>query len=405
MSQPKVLIAGAGLGGLCLAQGLKKAGVDFHVYERDQASSQRLQGYRIRVHSEGTDALKQCLPAEIYDLFEKTCAEMRTGPGNTADPVTGEIIPQQHAMGRGTPPMFRDPRTVDRRVFRDVLLTRLEEHVTFGKEVDHFTTNGSDSVTLFFKDDSSASGTLLVGADGIHSAVRKQHLPKNQPLDTCGRIIFGKTPLTSELTETFPSELLQRMSMIRDPTAPIPSFTLLEPIVFAPPESRPSHPDLPKDYVYWVMATQKDDLDTIITPEQSRGRITSDVAFATAKKVTAHWHPSLQALFELQDISQTSIMPINTNLPTTLTWETTPTVTLIGDAAHTMPPTAGSGCVTALRDAGVLVDMIEKNGIKDGVAAYEQSMKEYAAETIERSLQAAVKSFGYKPREEWQVAE
>ncbi|KAI9649253.1 hypothetical protein NHQ30_001821 [Ciborinia camelliae] len=95
MSQLKVLIAGAGLGGLCLAQGLKKAGIGFHVYERDKASDYRLQGYRIRIHSEGTDALRECLPNDIYQRFEDTCAEMRIGPGSQADPLTGEILPHQ----------------------------------------------------------------------------------------------------------------------------------------------------------------------------------------------------------------------------------------------------------------------------------------------------------------------
>lgn len=406
MSQPKVLIAGAGLGGLCLAQGLKKSGIDFHIYERDKASDYRLQGYRIRIHSEGTDALKQCLPDDIYQLFEDTCPEMRIGPGSQADPSTGEILPHQPQMGRG-PPMFRDARTVDRRVLRDVLLTGLEDHVSFGKELKGYTTNNVDSITISFSDDTSATGTLLVAADGVHSRVRKQLLPSHIPLDTGGRIIFGKTPLSTELTDTFPPEMLKRMSMIRDPNATIPSFTLLEPIIFPTSSSLPSHLNLPKDYVYWVTCTQESDLASILTPllSQTNGQITSDVAITISKTLTSHFHPSLQTLFNQQDPTQTNIISISTHPSPLPSWESNPTITLLGDAAHVMPPTGASGCVTALRDAGNLVKLICEKGVGEGVRAYEEEMRGYGSEVIERSLDVAVKMFGFKERGEWKGVE
>ncbi|THV52075.1 hypothetical protein BGAL_0090g00270, partial [Botrytis galanthina] len=290
MSQPKVLIAGAGIGGLCLAQGLKKAGIDFHVYERDQASDYRLQGYRIRIHSEGTDALQQCLPDDIYQLFEDTCAEMRLGPGSQADPLTGEILPPQaQQFGKGPPPMFRNARTVDRRVFRDVLLTGLENHVSFGKEFSHYTTNNSDSITITFSDHTSATGTLLIGADGVHSRVRKQFLPSHIPLDTGGRIIYGKTPLSTELTDTFPPEMLRSMSIIRDPHGPTPSITLLEPITFKlRSASSPALPiALPHPYIYWVTSTQESDLARLPVPHNPQ---------SLSQSLTSHFHPSLHPL-------------------------------------------------------------------------------------------------------------
>ncbi|KAF7955968.1 hypothetical protein EAE96_004889 [Botrytis aclada] len=403
MSQPKILIAGAGLGGLCLAQGLKKAGIDFHVYERDQASDYRLQGYRIRIHSEGTDALQQCLPDDIYQLFEDTCAEMRLGPGSQADPLTGEILPPQpQQFGKGPPPMFRNARTVDRRVFRDVLLTGLENHVSFGKEFSHYTTNNRDSITITFADHTSATGSLLIGADGVHSRVRKQFLPSHIPLDTGGRIIYGKTPLSPNLTSTFPSAMLKSMSIIRDPHGPVPSITLLEPITFSPPtESSPPLPiALPKPYIYWVTSTQETDLARLPTP-------ISSLSLSLSQTLTSHFHPSLRPLFTHQSpiSTHTSLLPITTHPSPLPTWPSTPTLTLLGDAAHAMPPTGASGCVTALRDAGNLVRLLVERGVKDGVALYEEEMREYGSATIERSVEAAVQMFGFKAREEWRNVE
>ena len=44
-----VIIVGGGLGGLTLAQGLKKNGISCAVYEKDMSRTDRLQGYRIVV--------------------------------------------------------------------------------------------------------------------------------------------------------------------------------------------------------------------------------------------------------------------------------------------------------------------------------------------------------------------
>ena len=49
MSTFKVLIIGAGLGGLCLAQSLRQANIDFEVFERDSSPWERPQGYRLHL--------------------------------------------------------------------------------------------------------------------------------------------------------------------------------------------------------------------------------------------------------------------------------------------------------------------------------------------------------------------
>nr|BFE72799.1 hypothetical protein GCM10020092_061000 [Actinoplanes digitatis] len=68
----RVAIAGAGLGGLCLAQGLVRAGVDVQVYERDAALGARRQGYRLHVDARAGLALEKCLPPPLFRLFLAT---------------------------------------------------------------------------------------------------------------------------------------------------------------------------------------------------------------------------------------------------------------------------------------------------------------------------------------------
>ena len=62
--QNKILIIGAGLGGLALAQGLVKAGFNVTVFERDESPTSRPQGYRISIRSLGMQALTALLTPE-----------------------------------------------------------------------------------------------------------------------------------------------------------------------------------------------------------------------------------------------------------------------------------------------------------------------------------------------------
>src|SRR6266581_7521445 len=64
-----VIVIGGGIGGLCLAQGLRKAGVSVAVYERDRAPDARLQGYRLSIEPPGSAALHECLPEDLWHLL------------------------------------------------------------------------------------------------------------------------------------------------------------------------------------------------------------------------------------------------------------------------------------------------------------------------------------------------
>ena len=74
MSEPfLVLIIGGGIGGLTLAQGLKRAGISSAVYERDRTPGDRLQGYRVHISPTGGLALHECLTPHLLEIFDRTC--------------------------------------------------------------------------------------------------------------------------------------------------------------------------------------------------------------------------------------------------------------------------------------------------------------------------------------------
>src|SRR3954467_2061452 len=69
-----VLIVGGGAGGLCLAHGLKRAGISVAVYERDRTRSDGLQGYRVGIDPDGSRALHARLPPDLFATSVATCA-------------------------------------------------------------------------------------------------------------------------------------------------------------------------------------------------------------------------------------------------------------------------------------------------------------------------------------------
>ncbi len=102
MTQVKVLIVGAGLGGLCLAQALRQHNVDVHIFERDTSLWDRPQGYRLHIGPEGVNALYQSLPPELYHLFNAT--SMRALPFTTIVDTTFAIqyrIPNEEQESNG----------------------------------------------------------------------------------------------------------------------------------------------------------------------------------------------------------------------------------------------------------------------------------------------------------------
>jgi hypothetical protein len=129
-----VLITGGGLGGLCLAQGLKKSGISAAVYERESSAQFRNQGYRISIKNEGSQALRDCLPEHLFQLCVATTIKTATRLVfldqqlhlQFAKPLPHPPIPAEEGFG------------VNRLTLREILLAGLEGMVHFGKTCERF---------------------------------------------------------------------------------------------------------------------------------------------------------------------------------------------------------------------------------------------------------------------------
>lgn len=397
--QQPVLIIGGGLGGLCLAQGLQKARIPFHVFERDLHASWRPQGYRLRINGDGASALKRSLPEVLFERFERTCCEVELGETDL-NALDGGIL----ACRRGGGPLNAGMKTytADRKVLRDLLLTGLDQHISFGKEFIRYELTET-GVVARFRDGTQAEGCLLVGADGSRSVTRKQFLPGHVPLDTNGCCIYGKTTITAELQEQFPVAAMRWMTLVVDRT-PItqtldvdetPVTLLLEPIRFPKNEYQD---ELPADYVYWVLIAKKEIFNL---PEGSLSHVTGEEAAVMSLRITDCWDPQIRSLLHLQDKTQSSLLRVLSTSPEIELWAPSARVTVIGDAIHPMSPCGGVGAVTALVDGANLAEIIATKGIsEEAIGEFEGKMREFAGKSIQRSFIGGRKLFGQKPFEQ-----
>ena len=388
-----VVIIGAGIAGLGLAQGLKRNGIDFSIHERDPAVDYRAQGYRIKIFPDTIGHLKQLLSSELWEEFENSCAETVMGE-STVNALTASLISSRALGGI-------KPYTVDRAVLRKVLIQGLEGKIHFGKELRDYEVD-SDGVTVFFRDGSRAVGSLLVGADGGRSAVRQIFMPQFKVVDPKGVCIFGKTPITEALKHRIMPKMLQWFCVIRD-TAPIiqevilggdlPVTMFVEKMSFRGRDK--AQTVLPDDYLYWAILLPTQLLgpnEEVI--EQTMQQPSTQIAMNLASE----WDPSLKCILELQDPSQGAALRIISGPPDLPKWETSDKVVLIGEAIHVMSPGGGVGVATALKDCATLSTKLAADGLSMAtISAYESDMRQYAEASISRSFRGGNKFFGQPP--------
>ena len=171
-----VMIIGGGIGGLCLAQGLRRAGMPVTVYERSEARTDWLQGYRIHINPHGSRALHDSLPPAAWQRFLDSVSANGGGFGFATEQLDdllrfsgSEILPDAGpADGH---------YGASRISLREVLLSDLDDVVRLGKTFERYEIGADGLVTAHFSDGTSATADVLIGADGANSRVRRQLLP------------------------------------------------------------------------------------------------------------------------------------------------------------------------------------------------------------------------------------
>jgi 2-polyprenyl-6-methoxyphenol hydroxylase-like FAD-dependent oxidoreductase len=260
-----------------------------------------------------------------------------------------------------------------------------------------FELGASGAVRIQFDDGSSSTWfDVLVGADGVNSAVRARRLPQAVPADTGSICMYGKTDISVTTCQQVADELQDGTSVIfADGFAAVIDAMRFRrsAAALATEKSRDWRLSHVEDYLYWAFIGPRArfgiDQAAVVGIER-------DAIRQAIERVTRDWAPALRALFELAGEEGRSSTVVRSAVAMDA-WETNGVV-LLGDAIHAMSPAGGLGANTALADASelarLLVDVSAgERSILDAVRAYEVDMRRRAQSALQISEEGARRLF------------
>ncbi|MYM57303.1 flavin-dependent oxidoreductase [Thalassovita mangrovi] len=363
MSHPLVLIAGGGIGGLSLALTLQQIGVPCLVFEAVQELRPLGVGINIQPNAVrelydlgiGADDLDQVgVPAREWALVGLNGNDIYSEPRGE---LAGYNWPQ-YAVHRGKFHMLLYAKFVERAG---------KDAVRLGQRVTGYENNADGSVTAIIEHTDGTvtreTGAILIGADGIHSAVRAQMHPDQPPIHWGGAVMWRGTTLTKP---------------IRTGSSFVGLGTHKHRMVIYP-ISHPD-PDTGLAQVNWIAEVTYDDPSAHETTGWFRQVELSD--FAHHFDGWEYDWLNVPELLRGAEVAYENPMIDRDPVPT---WRDG-AVALMGDAAHAMYPTGSNGASQAVIDARELgAAMLEHGVTAEALQAYDDKLCGPVSELILRN--------------------
>ena len=319
-----ILISGAGLSGLLLARSLRSSNIPFELYERDAAGSSRSQGYRIRLSSQGLNALEAVLSPDAYAEFKAGCSDNGSGQILGYDALTME---EKHFGGGGPPKGGGQVLGVDRAFLRNQLLRGIEEVTHFKKACIGYEVS-SEGVTAKFADGTtSPEGSMLIGADGVYSKITKQLTDsKLKVYDTGARMIHGSSP--RQAYETLAKGRFAAFS-ITDNSNENRKVAMITNVRDEPDST----------HFGFVLVGGP---GTFSAPNDDFS-VAGQAAVDIAVDVTKDWAEGVRPILRAQKVEDAAFLKMSTSSPDGVPdWNNEARVTIMGDAVHAMTPGTSS---------------------------------------------------------------
>ncbi|MDH6437721.1 2-polyprenyl-6-methoxyphenol hydroxylase-like FAD-dependent oxidoreductase [Streptomyces sp. SAI-144] len=332
----RVLVIGGGIAGTAAALALHKAGFEAEVHEAHPDSAEDI-GAFLTLASNGMRALAQLDASAVVTAVGFPLTSLRV-----MDDTGTEMA---HApMGAASDPLLRY-----RCLRRGDLNTALQaEAARRGITVRHgarlaSVEDGPDGVTARFADGTAATGDLLIGADGLNSAVRQSISPGTRPFYAGQYVFYGYTRASSAPGAD------ACITMVRGSGAAF------------------GYAVSPDGETYWFARVTGDPLP----------------AEELAQGTPAHWRDLLLPLLRKDTTPAAGLVAATgddlmvthaTEIPTGTQWRSGRTL-LIGDAAHAASPATGQGASMALEDAVVLAKSLRDAPDTDAALALYETLR------------------------------
>lgn len=334
----KAVIIGAGIGGLTTGIALKKLGYEVEIYDR--VRKLRPAGAGISLWSNGVKVLNQL------------------GLGREMAMIGGQMNRMEYRSHRDErltnvplQPLFEKvgqrPYPVSRTDLQQMLLDAFgEDEVHLGMKCTSVKQD-ENSATAFFEDGSSATGDVLVGADGIHSVVRQHVLGEKIGLRYAGYVNWnGLVPADPVLCDADNW------------------------VLYVGDGKRASMMPVGGDRFYFFFGVPMQ-AGTETAPEDRREELAEHFA---------NWPKAVQSLISALDPTETNRLEISDiDPPASLVKGR---IAILGDSAHATTPTLGQGGCQAMEDAWVISQSLVSTNISvaDALKRYEKSRKARTAD-------------------------
>jgi 2-polyprenyl-6-methoxyphenol hydroxylase-like FAD-dependent oxidoreductase len=363
LQNKQIAIVGGGPGGLTLARLLQQHGASVTVYERDHDRHVRVQGATLDLHHEsGLAALRE---AGLLDAFKATYR-----PGADKLRLTDQhatIVYDDHTEAQAA--TFGDAHfrpEIDRGPLRELLLDSLQPNTVVWNSHLLVATPHGPAWQLAFANGTNAMADIVIGADGVNSKIR--------PLVTPIRPFYS-------------------------------GVMIVEGAVYDAAQHAPRVSQLLQGGKIFAMGDEK----TLIVSSKGDGSLAFYVGFKAPESWTHnsgrdfHTAAHMQAWFRQEFAGWASIWeelfaagcaPCVPRpqycMPLTQTWAAQPNITLLGDAAHLMPPYTGEGVNMAMLDAlelSTCLTSAQFPSLQASIAHYERHMRQRASAVAQETLE------------------
>jgi len=353
MSAEKIIISGAGLGGLTAAANLLLAGHDVEIYEQAPVLGEVGAGIQ-----QSANAMHVMRHLGVEDrlaavAFRPPVTQFRLY--NTGEVLQELALADIHEQRHGAP--YYQLHRAD---FHQILVDRVRE---LKPDAIHLNATGigfeedDDGVTLKLADGRAVRGDVLVGADGIKSAIRRQIAGENKPQYT-GDAAWRLTVPSIRLPENF----LERKSSIWVGPGKHAVIYFLR----------------GGELLNFVGAVECDEwTDESWTQKQPWENLRRDFE---------GWHPDILTIIDAADKDECYRWALNVHPPLP-NWSTKRT-TLLGDAAHPTLPYLAQGAVMAIEDAAVFTRALgHGKTVADALQVYQFNRMERTARIVRESTE------------------
>ncbi|HWI35854.1 MAG TPA: FAD-dependent monooxygenase [Burkholderiales bacterium] len=342
----RILIAGAGIGGLTAAACLIKAGHDVQIFE--QAPQLTEVGAGIQMSANAMHVLN--------DLgFGDAISAMAVRPEAYVFRLhdTGEVI-SQFALAGEHLKLHRAPyNQLHRADFQQLLAGKVRNVIRLDSRVTGFEETPAE-VRVRLASGETVRGDLLIGADGVKSAVRAQIAGAAQPVYT-GDAAWRLTIPTQKLPRDFMPPV---MSVWMGPGAHVVCY-------------------------YLRAGALLNFVGLVETDEVSEESWTARFPWEKLKADFAGWHRDIQTIVDLAERNECYRWSLFYRPPIS-NWSTR-RATLLGDSVHATLPYLAQGAAMAIEDGAVLTRALEMADVPEALQIYQRNRVQRTTRIVEGS--------------------